>query len=325
MTEPRVVRLNQIQAVVTMPIALEAVRTSLQALADGTCVLPEAIGLEVPGGDVHVKGGYLGSARYIGFKVASAFPGNAGRNLPANNGFSVALDARTGIVAAFLLDEGWLTEIRTAAAGALAAELLSRPESTSVALVGAGVQAGYQLEALRAVRPICDVRVWSRSADSAGRFAREHDGEGLSVRASRTVQEAVEGVDIVITATPSREPLVRADWLSPGTHVTAMGSDGPGKQELDIDVLTWADVVVADAIASCVRLGELQHVVPTGRLDVGHVVELSGLVAGRAVGRTRPDQITLVDQCGLGIYDAAMVDLVMRAVAGQSDPVTQTA
>jgi ornithine cyclodeaminase len=310
---PAILELAQIQDLITPALALEAVRSSLLSLAAGKAVLPPAIGVETPQGEFHLKGAYLESSDYVGFKVASGFPDNPSIGLSANSGFSVALDAHTGELVALLLDGGWLTEIRTAAAGALAAQLLSRTNSSVVALIGAGVQAGYQLEALKAVRRVSEVRVWSRTARHAESFAAERIDSGVSVAAVGSVRQAVDGADIVITATPSRTPLVRAEWLSPGVHITAMGSDSPGKQELDVEVLARADVIVADQIANSVESGELQHAVAARRVDVADVVEFSDLVAGHALGRTREEQRTIADQSGLGIYDAAMVDLVMRA------------
>ncbi|HXV94095.1 MAG TPA: hypothetical protein VD813_12395 [Pseudonocardia sp.] len=292
--------------------ARAAVRRALVALAEDRAVLPGEIAMVLDAGELHVKGGYLRGSGYVSAKVAGGFPGNAAAGRPVNDGFSIVLDAATGALVAVLLDHGWLTELRTGAAGALAADLLARPDATAVGLVGAGAQARFQIEALLDVRPVRTVRIWNRTGrraqDLAGRLAGEFD---LDATAVGTVEEAVCEADIVVTTTASREPLVFARWLRPGTHVTAVGSDFPDKQELSVDVLARADVVAADRVASCARVGELHHALEAGVLAVDAVVELAELAAGTARGRTGEDQITVADQCGLGVYDAAMAELVL--------------
>lgn len=305
-----------VRALVTREDALTAVRQALAALADGQVVMPDELAMVLEDGEVHVKGGHLLGSRYASFKVATGFPGNGASGGQVNDGFSVVLDARTGQLVASLYDHGWLTELRTGAAGALAADLLARPDARRVTVLGAGAQARFQLEALLDVREVTEVVVWNRGADRAGAFAAYvREQLGLPCTVAQDVRSAVEQADIVVTTTASREPLVHADWLAPGAHVTAMGSDFPDKRELAGDVLARADVVVADRVEVCARVGELHHALDSGVLDRQSVVELADLVVGRATGRTSAEQLTVVDQCGLGAYDAAMAELVLaRAV-----------
>ncbi len=301
-----------VRALVGSGDARRAVSDALVALAKGRAVLPDELAMVVDGGELHVKGGYLLGSEHLSVKVASGFPGNARLGLPVNDGFSVVLDAATGALAAVLLDHGWLTELRTGAAGAVAADLLARPDATSVALIGAGAQAWFQLEALLEVRPVRTVRIWNRTVARAAALAQWlREDQGLDAAAVDTVWEAVREADIVVTTTASRQPLLDAEWLRAGTHVTAMGADFPDKQELSVDVLARADLVVADHVASCARVGELHHALDAGAIDITAVVELADLAAGTATGRTHRDDITVVDQCGLGVYDAALADLVL--------------
>lgn len=307
-----------VRSLVTRPAALQAVRQALLALAEERVLMPDELALALEDGEVHVKGGHLLGSPYASFKVATGFPGNGARGMQVNDGFSVVLDARTGQLAATLYDHGWLTELRTGAAGALAADLLARPEASSVALLGAGAQARFQLDALRDVREITEVRVWNRTPARARAFADRVEAElGLSVAVADDVRGAVEHADVVVTTTASTQPLLSADWLAPGTHVTAMGADFPDKRELAADVLARADVVVADRVEVCARVGELHHGLADGVVDRSDVVELADLVAGRAVGRTSADQVTVADQCGLGAYDAAMAELVLSRAAAR--------
>lgn len=303
---------QQVQALVNPADARQAVMETLQALAASAVVVPGQLAMELPAGEVHVKGGHLLGSRSAAFKVACGFPGNADLGLAVNDGFTLVLDARTGALRASLLDNGWLTEIRTGAAGAVAAERLSRPDSRSVALVGAGAQAGFQMEALLEVREIASVSIWNRTPERAARLAGDLSARlDLTCEVADTAQETVRDADIVVTTTASRGPLFRFADVRPGTHVTAVGADFPDKQELDPDVLGGADVVVADDIATCSRVGELHHALDAGVIDVSQVLALPDLVAGTVSGRTSRDQITVADQCGLGIYDVAMADLFM--------------
>jgi len=302
-----------VRSLVTRLDALAAVRQALTALAHEQVVLPGELALALDAGEVHVKGGHLLGSRYASFKVATGFPGNAALGRQVNDGFSLVLDAATGALAATLYDSGWLTELRTGAAGALAADLLARPDATRVTLLGAGAQARFQLEALLDVRPVSEVHVWNRTPERAERFAAAVREElGLPVTVAGDVRAAVERAEIVVTTTASRAPLLHADWLQPGTHVTAMGADFPDKRELAADVLARADVVVADRVEVCARVGEVHHGLADGVLDRAAVLELADLVVGRVPGRTGADQVTVADQCGLGAYDAAIAELVLE-------------
>jgi ornithine cyclodeaminase len=289
-----------IRSLVTLTSAREAVRAAFVAMSDGTVVAPDELAMVLGhGGELHVKGAYLGGS-HLAFKAASGgFPKGG------NAGFTAVLDADTGELVAILDDGGWLTEIRTAAASAVSAALLARPESTSLAILGGGFQAAFQVAALREAFMLSDVRSWSRSAATRQRFAAEND-----TRAMDTVAEAVAGADIVICCTSAREPVLHASVLTPGTHVVAMGSDMLGKRELADDVLESADVVVADSVDVTSRVGELAHV-PSAAV---RAVELGDVLTGRAAGRTSATQVTVSDHCGLGLQDAAMAQLVMKGI-----------
>jgi ornithine cyclodeaminase/alanine dehydrogenase-like protein (mu-crystallin family) len=308
----RLIGLDAIRAVVTRADALSVVTEVLRKLALGEVDAPPGLGLLTADGEIHVKGAGITGSKYATFKVATTFPGNPALGLPLNDGFSVALDARTGAISAILADNGRLTELRTGAAGALAAKLLAREDASVAAVLGAGSQARFQIRALAEVRDLERLHVWARRPEQAQEYAAEMSGMlGIDVRVAGTVREAVEAADILVTTTASREPLVRAEWLRPGTHVTAMGSDFPYKRELDVDVLARADVIVADSVADCAEVGEIHHGIGTGAIRREAVVELSAVLAGTAEGRTGPKQITIADQCGLGAYDAAMAEFVL--------------
>jgi ornithine cyclodeaminase len=295
--------------------AFRAVRDGFVKLIDGKVTLPGVINLDIPehAGEVHVKGAYIHGAPYFSIKEASGFYRNPERGLPVGGGMITVFHAATGLPAALLLDNGYLTELRTGAAGALAAELLARPGAARVGIIGAGVQARYQLNALLKVRKPTIVRIYGRSAERARQCATEMATQHrLDVQAVATVQDAVRGAEIVITVTPARGPLVDAAWVEPGTHITAVGSDGPDKQELDFAVLAKADKVIADRLEQCLRLGEIHHAVATGVLRAEHIhAELGEVAAGLKPGRTNDREITVADLTGVGVQDAAVANIVM--------------
>ncbi|MGZ8571465.1 MAG: ornithine cyclodeaminase family protein, partial [Actinomycetota bacterium] len=238
--------------------------------------------------------GYLHGGEVYAVKVASGF---YRPEPPAIDGLVVVFDAATGAPLAVLLDGGYLTDLRTGAAGGVAARHLAREDAAVVAVLGTGIQARRQVEALRVVRPsVAEVRVWGRDAAKAAAAADAVRGVPVA-----TVEEAVRGADVVVTCTASREPLVRAAWLAPGAHVTAVGSDGPGKQELDPEVLRRANVLVMDAKEQCLRLGELQH----APAEADRAVELGAVCAAAVPGRTAPEQLTVCDLTGVGVQDVA--------------------
>jgi ornithine cyclodeaminase len=309
-------RESEVRALITPAIALRAVRDAFRALAEGRAVQPASFDLDVPrvSGEFHVKGAYIEGLAHFAVKSASGFYGNRERGLPVSSGMSLAFDAATGELRALILDNGWLTELRTGAAGALAADLLAIPDPDVIGIIGAGVQARFQLQALLGVRRPRKVLAWSRNLDGAQRYAAEmSEATGICVEVAPSAETLVRASQIVVTTTPARAPIVRAEWIAPGTHITAMGSDLAGKQELDVAVLARADLVVADRKDNCLRSGEIGCAVRAGALDVARVVELGDIVVDRRLGRSHAGQITIADQCGLGICDTAVADAVVVA------------
>jgi len=295
--------------------ARPVVRDAFAKLARGEAILPGVINLDIPESraEVHVKGAHLRATPFFSIKVASGSYDNPARGLPVGSGMFLVFDATTGFPRAVLFDNGYLTELRTGAAGAVAADLLARMDIERVGIVGVGSQARYQLEALLGVRTPERVIAYGRSEPKAIAYAKEmEERHGVQVLPAKTVEQAVRGSDVVVTVTPSKEPLVRAEWVLPGMHITAVGSDGPDKQELDVGVLAKADKVVADRLDQCLRLGEIHHAVEAGVLTRDRVyAELGAIVAGSKPGRERDEEITVADLTGVGVQDAAVANVVV--------------
>ncbi|HKJ92370.1 MAG TPA: hypothetical protein VJ957_04335, partial [Longimicrobiales bacterium] len=223
--------------------ALEAVEAAFRALAEGRVRQPPPMGLEIPAarGEVHVKGAYLEGAPVFAIKVASGFYGNAERGLPTGSGLVLVFDAATGFPLALLRDNGYLTELRTGAAGALAARLLAPASLERVAVLGTGVQARFQLRAIAKVRRWQETVAWSPDPRHVAAYCDEmSEALAMPFRPAESAQAAVAGADLVVTVTPSRTPILEAAWLASHATVVAVGSDGPEKRELSVDVLARA-------------------------------------------------------------------------------------
>jgi ornithine cyclodeaminase len=290
------------------------IEEAFRALHRGEATLPGIISLPFtsPEGVAHIKAGHLHRDAVWTVKVSTDIePADGGPTL--HNGLMVVISVVDGAPAGLLLDNGYLTDLRTGAAGGVAADLLAREDAATVAIIGAGKQARFQLDAVLQVRQLEAVRVASRSVQRAQAFVDEVETRWrLRAQLFPSVEEAVRGADIVITTTPSTSPLVRADWLDDGVHVTAVGSDEPTKQELHADVLGRADVVAVDDRTQASHFGELHHGLDAGFLDEDDVVTLGELLQGAAVGRTGLHDITVADLTGVGVQDAAIAALVVR-------------
>jgi ornithine cyclodeaminase len=300
--------------------AVKSVEQAFHALATRAVAMPPILRLDIPEhrGEVDVKTAYVPGLPAFAIKISPGFFDNPKLGLPSTNGMMVLLSSSTGLVQALLLDNGYLTNVRTAAAGAVAAKHLARKDASVAAVLGAGVQARLQLRALALVRPIGEVRLWARDGEKAASVARELSAElGLSVVACSDAKAAVTGAHVVVTTTASEEPVLRAGWLESGQHVTAMGSDAEHKNELDPAAVGCADLYVADSLAQTRRLGELHHAIAAG-VVAGDAVfpELGEIVAGQKAGRTRDTQITVADLTGTGVQDTAIATVAfVRAQA----------
>ncbi|MGB9004779.1 MAG: hypothetical protein WCB96_03550 [Candidatus Aminicenantales bacterium] len=312
----RVLTESQIRGLIDWPEAVEAVEKSLAAYSSGKVISPEVVNLDLPRfeGEVHIKSAYLPGEEFYVIKAASGFYRNPDLGLPVGNGLMLVFEAKTGRPLGILFDNGYLTEMRTGAAGAVAAKHLAKKTISIAGLIGAGTQARFQLRALMEVRKPAEVRVWSRDPSHAQAFIKEMKpacaAEYISVGSPA---EAVGGADLVITVTPSRAPLVKASWLKKGVHLTAVGSDGPEKQELEPEVLAAADLIYCDSVKQCSRLGEVHHALEKKIITRGKISgELGDIILGRKPGRFDDEQITVADLTGLGAQDAAAAALIYR-------------
>ncbi len=319
---PRMTILTEAELRKLVPLDLEAVdcvENAFRALATLPVAMPPILRLDIPEhrGEVDVKTAYVPGVDGFAIKISPGFFDNPKLGLPSVNGMMVLLSAKTGLTEALLLDNGYLTDVRTAAAGAVAARHLSRADSTVAAIYGAGVQARLQLEALMLVRTIAEARIWARDAAKAEALAGKLREElGILVRAEADPRKAAAGADLIVTTTPAERPLIKAEWLSPGQHVTAMGSDAEHKNEIDPAAILRAEPYVADSLRQTRRLGELHHAIEAGAVAAdADFPELGAIVAGKVRGRRLPAAITLCDLTGTGAQDTAIATLARRRAA----------
>jgi ornithine cyclodeaminase len=288
--------------------ALAAVRGAFRALAEGRVRMPPILRLDLPevDGEMDVKTAAIAGMDAFCLKVSTGFFRNPARGLPSGGGLMAVFDAETGSLRGVLLDNGYLTNIRTALAGAVAADALARGDADTVAILGAGVQARLQAEALMLVRPLREVRVWARDPARAAACAADITrATGIRAVAKADARAACLGAGIVVTTTPAHAPILMAADVGPGTHVTAVGSDAEHKRELANDLLLVADRVIVDDLSQSQRLGELRALAAAG-LTVRHLATLGAVLADPGQGRASPDEITIADLSGTGAQDTAI-------------------
>lgn len=293
--------------------AVACVENAFRALATEAVAMPPILRLDIPEhrGEVDVKTAYVPGVDGFAIKISPGFFDNPKLGLPSVNGMMVLLSAKTGLVEALLLDNGYLTDIRTAAAGAVAAKHLSREDSKIAAIFGAGVQAKLQLEALALVRPIEEARIWARDKAKAQKTAYELAKIlGIRVVPETDATRAASGADILVTTTPSSEPLIQVEHLAAGQHITAMGSDTEHKNEIAPAALRKATLYIADSAKQTRRLGELHHAIEAGLFAAdATVAELGAIIAGKMAGRGGPADLTIADLTGTGVQDTAIAIL----------------
>ncbi|MCE7030890.1 ectoine utilization protein EutC [Jiella avicenniae] len=325
MPQIRILTEAELRQFVTLDVeTIDAMEAAFAALATKAVAMPPIMRLDIPEhrGEVDVKTAYVPGLSGFAIKVSPGFFDNPKLGLPSVNGLMMLLSATTGLVEALFLDNGYLTDVRTAAAGAVAARHLARRDAATAASLGAGVQARLQLEALALVRPIRQARIWARDFARAERAAADLSATlGFPVTARVEAREAIEGADVVVTTTPSETPILLADWLRPGQHVTAMGSDAEHKNEIDPAAVARADLYVADSLKQTRRLGELHHAIAAGLVSPDTAFpELGAIVAGLAAGRTSPDAITIADLTGTGVQDTAIATLAHARAGDRGTP-----
>ena len=302
--------------------ALEEVAKGFTALAQGNVTLPPILRIDVPEhhGEVDVKTAYIHGLDSFAIKIAAGFSDNRLLGLPTGSGMMVLINTQTGNPLAILLDNGYLTDVRTGIAGAIAAKYLAPKEVKTVGVIGSGMQARFQIRALKLVRDFSHLLVYGVVKDEVNAYVNEISKElKVKVISAGSAEEVVRQSDVVVTTTPSKEPYLRADWLHPGLHITCMGSDSEDKQELFPEVFAKADRIACDRKSQVFRLGELHHALEAGVIsESDEVNELGELISRTKQGRQTDEEITVCDLTGVGIQDTQIARLAYHRAVEQN-------
>jgi ornithine cyclodeaminase len=297
--------------------AVSLIQDAYIASSNGNVQTAEVVHLGFPksNGDCHIKSGHIADTASYVIKIASGFYDNPSKGLASSNGMMLAFSATTGETVAILRDEGWLTDMRTAIGGALATRALACTSASKVLLIGTGIQAKMQAKCLVKLMPERGLtfRVWGRNSTAARNTAAELSKQGLEIKVVSTLQKEVSTADIIITTTPSTTPLFANDLVRRGTHVTAIGADSPGKQELPTGLVTSASLRVCDIARQSLEHGEFQtasKVEPS--MDV---TELGHILSGAHSGRYSDNEITVADLTGIAAQDIAITQAIIDAAA----------
>ena len=293
--------------------SIAAVSEGFTRLAQGKATVPPILRVDVTEnqGEVDVKTAYVHGLDSFAIKIASGFFNNRELGLPTGSGLMMLISTKTGFPQALLLDNGYLTDVRTGIAGAIAARHLAPEEVETAGVIGAGMQARYQMRGLKLARDFKKLLVFSVIPEEVDSYVEEMSAElGVDVEAAVDYEQVVKRSQVVVTTTPAKDPYVRAEWLHPGLHITCMGSDSEHKQELQADVFGNVDRIVCDRKSQCFRLGELHHALETGVISEDiDITELGEITAGIKPGRESDDEVTVCDLTGVGVQDTAIARL----------------
>lgn len=296
---------TQIEQLVSIPAVLEAIEQGFAAYSGGKTIIPlvAALHFNDPSGDCHIKYGYAKEGKYYVVKIASGFHDNPNLGLPAGNGLMLLFDKQTGELLSILLDEGYLTDLRTAAAGCIAAKYLAPTNVSCIGIAGTGAQAYYQLKLLSFATQCRQVLVWGRDESKAKKLKDHSDLREWKIELAQDLDQLTADCNLIVTTTSSAKPLLFAHQIRPGTHITAVGADDVGKQELDPEIFAKAEKVIVDSRSQCMELGDVSYAVKQGLIKKEKLTELGEVILNRSLGRSSETEITLADLTGVAIQD----------------------
>jgi len=309
---PAILSWNEIQPIVAKVDLVKAMEKAFIAYSQKRAVIPPVgeLTFEEPPGDVHLKYGYLKEGDYYVVKIASGFYDNPKLGIPSSQGLMLLFIQSTGELAAVLLDEGNLTDLRTAAAGAVAAKHLGPAEVTCIGIVGTGIQAFEQLRALQPITACRKVALWGRTPDHVAAFKNKATSLGFEITEAASIEDLCKQSNLIVTTTPSPTPLIQAGWVQPGTHLTAVGADTAEKQELDSALLGKASFVVVDSLSQSRTRGEVYQAVKANQLSHDSVIELGNAIEAATKEERNNNDITIADLTGVAVQDLAIAQAV---------------
>jgi ornithine cyclodeaminase len=304
----------QIAQVIHPKEVIAAMERAFVAYSNGEAVIPPVgqLDFENPPGDCHIKYGYLKRGSTFTIKIATGFWKNPERGLASSNGVVLVFSSETGELLTIFQDEGFLTDMRTAAAGAVAAKYLAPGEISCIGIIGAGLQARLQLDYLRHVTRCRRVKLWARAIDRARALAVP----GFDIDVVASPAELAASAQLIVTTTASRSWLLGAADVKPGTHITAVGADGGGKQELEPQLFSLAKVRAVDSLSQCSTYGDSAFALQQGLIDMEDLVELGRVIQQPTLRRRVEQDITIADLTGVAVQDMAIAELALQGLQG---------
>ncbi|MFX1283079.1 MAG: ornithine cyclodeaminase family protein [Promethearchaeota archaeon] len=300
-----IIKLDQIKEILEKIDPLKLIEEGFIAYSQGKVIVPpvgEMI-FEDPPGDCHIKYGYIKGGNYYVVKIAQGFYDNPKIGLSSINGLNLLFSQKTGEIICILLDEGHLTNIRTAAAGAVVAKYLAPKKVNRIGIYGYGIQGKMQLEYLKSVINCRDALVWGRTQQGLDKYQKDMINSGFNIETTMNSKDITKSCNLIVTCTPSKKPLIKVEEVVKGTHITAIGSDTPEKQELDAAILQIADRVVVDSISQAASRGECFHAIMERKITEGNLIELGTMISNRKFQRATDDEITVADLTGVAVQD----------------------
>ena len=313
----KIVDLQKIKKVLRNIDPIQEIEEGFVAFSQGKVVVPpvgEMI-FEDPPGEVHIKYGYIKEDDYYVIKIASGFYDNPKIGLPSYGGLMLLFNQKTSELICVMLDEGHLTNVRTAAAGAVVAKYLAPKKVHRIGIFGAGIQGRMQLEYLKDIIDCKDVIVWGMNQQEVEAYKEDMTKQGYKVETTLESQDITSSCNFIVTCTPSTSPLIQVDQIVKGTHITAMGSDTPEKQELDSAILEKADRIVVDSIDQVQNRGESYHALKLGMIKKEDLIELGTIISNKEYQRQSDKEITIADLTGVAVQDIQITKAVWKGIA----------
>jgi len=312
----RIVSLDEIKAVLPKIDLMQEIETGFSAYSNGEVVVPPVgeLNFENPPGDVHIKYGYIRDDDVYVIKIASGFYQNKLLGLSNGQGMMLVFDQKSGKPLGLLQDEGYLTDVRTAVAGAICAKYLAPNNIQAIGIIGTGVQARMQLEYLKSVTDCRSAIVWGRSVSALDQYRTSMADSGFIIETTMALDQVTDNCNLIVTCTASEKPLIIKDQIKGKIHITAMGSDTPNKQELDSNVLSKADLIIADSRSQCEVRGEIHHAIKNKIVSMDSIVELGEIINGDRRGRTTGSALTVADLTGVAVQDIQISKAVLSNI-----------
>jgi ornithine cyclodeaminase len=309
----KILNRKEIERLVSIPDILAAIEEGFVAYSQGEAVIPPVASLhfDTPPGDCHIKYGYSKKGKYYVVKIASGFHENPKLGLPAGNGLMLLFDKKTGASLAILLDEGYLTDLRTAAAGCIAAKYLAPKHVSAIGIVGTGAQAFYQLKFLHA-NPCRKVLIWGRDEAKAKKLKNHPDLQEWEIELAKDLDHLTAHCNLIVSTTSSSKPLLFARQIQEGTHITAVGSDDAHKQELDPEIFAKASKVIVDSRTQCQEIGDVSYALKRGLIKKEKIVELGEAITNPSLRRASEREITVADLTGIAIQDLQIATVIFE-------------